>query len=280
MNAASVWRQGLAQQLAPYYRTNPKVATMAIEGSVARGYADRSSDLDLAVFWTEPPTKKERRDIIVRVGGRLQHLSPAYHQREQWSEKYEVGGVTIDMRHTTVETLECLLVDVLERADPSLPKQQRLAALLSALPLSNPSVLTRWQQRASAYSRELSVAMVQAHLRFRPAWEQEMKASRHDLLTLYESLCTVEKHILLVLMGLNRIYYPGFQWVDQLMEQMPITPPDLAPRLHQAFSIVSIDPLAGVYRLHDLVEETFGLVETHLGELDTAQARTRFRQPR
>ena len=44
--------------------------------------------------------------------------------------------------------------------------------------------------------------------------------------------------------------------------------------------LLSIDPLAGVYQLHDLIEETFGLVETHLGELDTTQARTRFRERR
>jgi hypothetical protein len=44
-------------------------------------------------------------------------------------------------------------------------------------------------------------------------------------------------------------------------------------RLKQLFAIVSIDPLAAVYQLHDLIEETFRLVETHLGEVDTHAAR-------
>lgn len=44
--------------------------------------------------------------------------------------------------------------------------------------------------------------MVRAYLRFRPGREQEMLAERNDLLVLYESLCTVEKHLLLVLIGL------------------------------------------------------------------------------
>src|SRR5205823_1034908 len=104
-------------------------------------------------------------------------------------------------------------------------------------------------------------------LLFRPAWEQEKLAERGDLLALYESFCTVEKQILLVLMGVNRIYFPGWQWVDRLMGQMRIAPLNLASRCKQAFGIVSIDPLAGVYQLHELIEETFSLVETHLSEL-------------
>ena len=107
-----------------------------------------------------------------------------------------------------------------------------------------------------------------------------MLAERNELLILYESFCSIEKDILLVLMGLNHIYYPGFQCVDQLIRQMPIAPPNLALRFKQVFGIVSIDPLAGVYQLHDLIEETFGLVEIHLGELDTTQARTQFRERR
>lgn len=280
MKEASIWRYALAQQLASHYCANPKVADVIVEGSVTRGYADRFSDIDLAVFWTEPPAEKERRDIIKHTGGRRLQLFPYNREEAYWSEEFEVTGVTIDVRHVGVEATERILAEVLERCDPSLAKQQRIAALLSALPLSDPSVLTRWQQRAKVYPHELAVAMVRAHLLFRPGWEQEMLAERNDLLALYESFCTIEKHLLLVLMGLNRIYYPGFRWVDRLIEQMPIAPLNLAPRFKQAFGIVSIDPLAGVYQLHELIEETFSLVETHLSEFDTAQPRARFRAPR
>jgi len=278
MNEASAGRLALAHQLAPYYRANPKVAAMAVEGSVARGYADRFSDIDLAIFWALAPTEKERRDIIKQAKGRHVQLVPYNRDEACWSDTYDVDGVIIDVRHLGVEATERILAEVLEGYDPSLAKQQHLAALLSALPLSDPSVLTRWQEKAKVYPRTLAVAMVRAHLLFRPAWEQEQLAERGDLLALYESFCTVEKHVLLVLMGLNRIYYPGWQWVDRLMEQMRIAPLNLAPRFKQVFGIVSIDPLAGVYQLHDLIEETFRLVETQLSELDTAQARARFQE--
>ena len=185
-------------------------------------------------------------------------------------------GVAIDVRHTTVAATEGLLAAVLEHADPRLSKQQRLAALRSALPLVNPTLITRWQQQAAAYPYELAVAMVRTHLRFRPAWEQEQLAERHDVLVLYDSLCTAQKQLLLVLLGLNRLYYPGWRWMDRLLNQLQATPPNLSPSLKQLFAIVSIDPLASAYQLHELIEETFRLVEIHLGEVDTQAARERF----
>jgi hypothetical protein len=281
MNEASTGRFALAQQLAPYYRANPKVAAVAVAGSVARGYADRFSDLDLAVFWSLAPTDQERRAIIERARGRHAQLLASDGEEASWSDSYEVNGFAIDVQHMDVETTRSILADVLERAEPSLSKQRHLATLLSALPLADSSaVLTAWQSRAQVYPRALSVAMVRAYLRFPPALEQEQLAERNELLALYESLCIAQKRILLVLMGLNRLYYPGWQWVDRLMEQMRISPPKLAPRCKQVIGIVSIDPTASVYQLHDLIEETFRLVQTHLSELDTTHAQARFQERR
>jgi len=76
MQEESRWRYALAQQIASHYHANPKVAAVLVEGSVARDYADRSSDIDLAVFWAEPPTTKERRDIVKRAGEDTGTLRP------------------------------------------------------------------------------------------------------------------------------------------------------------------------------------------------------------
>jgi hypothetical protein len=280
MQEAGRWRDALAQQIASQYQVNPKVAAVLVEGSVARDDADRSSDLDLVVFWAEPPTAKERRGIVTRVGGSSRHAWPSHGEATGWSERFELEGVPIDVRHTTVAATEGILAAVLERADLRLAKQQRLAALRSALPLLNPTLIAGWQRRAAAYPHELAVAMVRAHLRFRPAWEQERLAERHEVLALYDSLCSAHKQLLLVLLGLGQLYFPGWRWLDRLLDQLPVAPPNLSLRLKQLFAIVSIDPLASVYQLHDLIEETFRLVETHLGEVDTHTARERFRMPR
>ena len=253
---------------------------MLVEGSVARDAADHSCDLDLAVFWAEPPTPQARRDLVTRALGSSRHAWPSHGEATGWSERFEKEGIPIDVRHTTVAATEGILAAVLERADPRLAKQERLAALRSALPLLNPTLIAGWQRRAAAYPHELAVAMVRAHLRFRPAWEQERLAERHEVLALYDSLCSAHKQLLLVLLGLGQLYFPGWRWLDRLLDQLPVAPPNLSLRLKQLFAIVSIDPLASVYQLHDLIEETFRLVETHLGEVDTRAARERFRMPR
>src|SRR5215469_14870165 len=135
MNEDSLRRLALAQKLAPSYCTNPKVAAVAVAGSVALGYADRFSDLDLAVFWSLAPTEQERRAIIKRTGGRHAQLLPYNRDEACWSDTYEVGGTAIDVRHHTVEATGRILTEVLEHSDPLLSKQQHLATLLSARPL-------------------------------------------------------------------------------------------------------------------------------------------------
>jgi hypothetical protein len=210
MQEASRQRYGLAQQIASQYQVNPKVAAVLVEGSVARDDADHSSDLDLAVFWTEPPTPQERRDIITRAGGSSRRTWPSHGEATGWSERFEKEGILIDVCHTTIAATVDLLAAVVERADPRLAKQERLAALRWGLPLVNPTLITGWQQQAAAYPHALAVAMVRTHLRFRPAWEQEQLAERHEVLVLYDALCTAQKQLLLVLLGLNRLYYPGW----------------------------------------------------------------------
>ena len=220
MQEESRWRSALAQQIASHAHANPKVAAVVVEGSVARGYADRSSAIDLAVFWAEPPTTQERRDIVTRALERDRYPWPSSRKAAGWETRTVREGVAIDVRHTTVAATEGIMAAVLEHADPRLDKQQHLAALRSALPLVNSPLITRWQQQAAAYPHALAVAMVRTHLRFRPAWEQEQLAERHDVLVLYDSLCTAQKQLLLVLLGLNRLYYPGWRWLDRLTDQL------------------------------------------------------------
>ena len=142
MQEESRWREALAQQIASHAHANPKVAAVVVEGSVARGYADRSSDLDLAVFWTEPPTARERRDLVTRALERDSHTWPSSGTAAGWQTRTVRAGVAIDVRHTTVAAIEGIRAAVMEDADPRLDRQQRLAALCSALPLVNSALIT------------------------------------------------------------------------------------------------------------------------------------------
>ena len=134
MQEESRWRDALAQQIASQYQVNPQVAAVLVEGSVARDCADYFSDLDLAVFWAEPPTAQERRDIIRRAARSYRPPSPSPREAAAWKTRNVRGRVAIHVRHSTVAATKGLLAAVLERADPRLPRQQRLAALRAARP--------------------------------------------------------------------------------------------------------------------------------------------------
>ena len=86
MNEASFWRLALAQLIAPHYTDNPKVRVVSLGGSVAQGYADRYSSIDLAVFWRAAPTQKERRDLLNRARGRQWQLLPYNREEGCWLE--------------------------------------------------------------------------------------------------------------------------------------------------------------------------------------------------
>ncbi|GHO82329.1 hypothetical protein [Dictyobacter formicarum] len=122
MNEASRWRYDLAQKMAPFYSENSKALLVEIGGSVARGWADRYSDIELGVFWIEAPTEEERRTIIERAGGVLKEMWPYHPEKQTWSELYSIDGVDFDVSHMTIERMERLLIDVLEHHDPNFLK--------------------------------------------------------------------------------------------------------------------------------------------------------------
>jgi predicted nucleotidyltransferase len=66
MNSASQWRQEFARRIAPAYAANPNVAAIVLGGSSARGHADRYSDIEIGIFWHQPPTEAERQAAVAR----------------------------------------------------------------------------------------------------------------------------------------------------------------------------------------------------------------------
>src|SRR5262245_56324184 len=122
MNEASQWRLALARQLAPLYAANPHVAAVLVGGSTARGHADRFSDIELGIFWHEPPTDEERGVVIEQAKGDLDRLYPYDPAEEVWADDFKMGraapdqpgsGILVEAVHYTTDfmarTLDQLL---------------------------------------------------------------------------------------------------------------------------------------------------------------------------
>ena len=95
---------------------------------------------------------QERRDLVTRALGSSRHAWPSHRAATGWQTRAEFEGVPVDVHHTTVAATEGILAAVLECADPRLAKQERLAALRSALPLLNPTLITGMPRRAGEHA--------------------------------------------------------------------------------------------------------------------------------
>ena len=275
MNEASRWRLDMAQGLAPAYADHPGVRAVEVGGSVSRGCADRFSDIEIGVFWAGSPSEAARREAAERAGGREYR---AYEfGNEEWSEEYTLRGVKIDVSHRLTASMEGWLADVVERHETAEVKQNLISAIRYAVPLHGSSLLAQWRAKADGYPAELAEAVVRENLMLGPHQWLEMLAERGSLIELYGFLRVVEKRLIGMLMGLNRMYHPGFKWLDRMAASLPLAPPDLGGRLRRVFRQ---EPQEGVREARALIDETYALIEAMMPQLDTAPARARLTQSR
>lgn len=274
MNEASQWRVTLARQVAPFIAANSDVQAIMLAGSTSRGNADRYSDVEIGVFWSRPPTDEERLAPIEPSGGVLWELDEYNEVDEIWMGEWGIHGVKMDVRNLTVEKMERILSDVLEHYDTDPFKHATLSALQHAIPLYNAPLLEGWQQRIAYYPDELAHAIVEQHLDLTEwPWWIETLIARDDIPLLYQSFSEAVWEILGMLIGLNHLYHPGHKWMDRLINEFRIAPPNLSKRIKAAFRC---EPVGGMLKLKMLILEVYSLVEQHMPDIDVQTARQRF----
>jgi hypothetical protein len=276
MNEAIAKRIRLAERIVPAYAANPKVRAVLLAGSVARGIADRFSDIEIDIFWAEPPTDEDRTVPIERSGWDLLYR---HVDENEWADGFFIEGIKVDTSQFLVSTLDRWLEDVLVRGDTNPEYQVRITAIQHGRPLYGADLIERWRAQVAIYPESLAHAMVAEYSAFRPHYLLAMLAVRDDVLVLHQDLVAAEQQILSVLMGINRVYapHPYHKWLDWEVSQLPIAPPDLNRRLR---SILREEPRAAVQAIRVLIDETFALVEQHLPNFDLSAARAEFGQPR
>jgi predicted nucleotidyltransferase len=146
MNPASQWRRSFAQQIAPVYAANPKVAAVILGGSTARGHADRYSDIEVGVFWRQPPAAADCRSAADEIDGDLLGLYLYDPVEEVWCDDFMLGrahpdqprsGVLVEVVRYTTEFLGRTFDAILQHYDPNPLKQNLIAGIVDGLPLQN-----------------------------------------------------------------------------------------------------------------------------------------------
>lgn len=281
MNKSSQWRYELAQQVAPIYAANPHVAAVVVGGSTARGHADRYSDIELGVFWHQAPTNNDRQQAADRINGDLLRLYPYEPAEEVWCDDFMLGlahpnqprsGVLVEVVHYTTDFLQRTFDAVLDRHTPDLLKQNLIAGIVDGIPVHNAELVQQWKTRAAHYPDELAIAVINRYAQIDHFWRWQMCLERGpNLMMLYQSYTQVQQQLLYVLLGLNRVYYFGFKWLDVVAERLPYKPDNLTQRFAQVFQG---DPATSAQELSTLVDETYDLVEYHVPQIDVVRLRT------
>jgi predicted nucleotidyltransferase len=277
MNKANQYRHQLASEISQPYANHPKVAAIALTGSVARGWADKYSDIELHVFWSEPATDADRRNLIQKADGKIFQLWE--REDDGWSESFHVEAVKVDLSSFLVSTTEKFLNDVVDQADTDLMKQLLVSSINNSVALQGACLMNRWKAKSENYPDELSTNIIKKYLRFGPRWGPEMLVARDDQVFLYHLVNQMQQQIMGVLHGLNRIYisHPQFKWLDQTIAKMALKPQNLSVRLKD---IYDLPPVEAVRKLQQLIEEVFELVETQLPRLDIESEKAWFQRRR
>jgi hypothetical protein len=113
---------------------------------------------------------------------------------------------------------------------------------------------------------------VRAGLRFPPrAVLEGMGLERDDHALVWELLLTALKRQVQLLCGLNRRYPPGkLKGLAQSMAGLAIAPPGTPRRLTEAMAAPAGEAVAALMAFH---AELWDLVDAHMPQVDTAQAR-------
>jgi hypothetical protein len=287
LNPASAWRLELARPIAEAYAEHTNVAAVIVGGSTSRGYADRYSDIEIGVFWHQPPTDEDRQQCAKASGAEIHGLYPYDAENEVWEDVLYAGhaapdqpasGVLVEIPHYTIAFVERIIADVVERYDPAEDKLTLLSAFGPAIPLYGDVLIEAWRECITPYPRELALAVVKRHAQIEFLWRSDMLLERgNNLLLLNEMYVKIGKQLTQVLFALNGIYFPGFKWLHHITAGLPIAPPEFNTRLQQVFAS---EPRAGAEALRGLVEETYTLIETHMPEIDVTRLRHWFRYRR
>ena len=286
MTKASKWRIALAQKIVPIYANHPKVKVVIVGGSVGRGIADRYSDVEIGVFWTESPSETERKTLAERVGVVYKEqmspykFNPNHPGEEEADENIYVGGekdngFNVDIKHKTIAAVEQYLIEMFDHCQPH---DNRLAEVLShSIPLYGQSLVEQWRRKVATYPTELAQKIVQTQLRFEQWWLCEQFAKEEEMILVQEQFSERLTKIISVLAALNRVYALEIKWTDWSIKQLQIAPSNLIRRAKRVFEQ---SPQVAAQQLRQLIEETFDLVKMHLPDIDVEPRRRKaFKRP-
>ena len=273
LNPHCQWRLALARQIARRVCTYSGVQAILVGGSVARGYADRYSDLEMPLCWDELPGDAVRKAIVADLGADFLHGYDGPAREDQLL----IRGFQVDFWHNTVAYEETVLDDVLIRLDTDLGSSNFLDTVRACVPLYGQAIIERWKERARCYPDALAIKAIREQIRGFESGHLEILAQRDNSTVVYGQISELHQRAFLVLLTLNKQYFPTFKWMYRALETMPLKPPDVGDRFRTAFATPQEEAVADTIAI---LNEVLDLVDARYPQVDTVPARERLSSPR
>jgi hypothetical protein len=272
-------REQLAGHVAATYRPRAGLRGAMLSGSVARGWADRWSDIEIGLFWDVLPGTDSLGDMATALDVTERDV---YTDEEQYgivNEEFVCQGIKVDLVHMTVNAMSQTLEAATLHGRAELETQARVAAVRDAIPLAGRDLIAEWQAASAIYPAHLRRDLIERNLIFGPHKWLDMLVARRDVLVLYDILCRIERALVSILLALNSTYAASdsFKWIGRTVDQLAIAPVDVSDRLEL---LLCSEPAVGVTVAMALIDETLELVGTHVPEIDLAPVLSRIHSAR
>lgn len=262
-NPHAKWRIDFAQHLAKNLETVEGIKAIVIAGSVARGYADEYSDIEIPIFWETLPNDATRHAIVGALNGKFLYAydGPAHE------DQLLIDGVQVDIWDVCTTHQEEILEDVLHKHHFDLGTLNALDTIRSCIPLFGYDIVQEWKRRAQEYPDELAKKIIQEHLAAFSIGELFVLAKRNNPTAFYSRLSFLQQQAFLILLALNRRYFPTFKWLYHTLESMQVKPEEIDRRFRKTYEAPFTEAIEDT-RL--ILEEIVHLVERQFPQIDTA----------
>jgi predicted nucleotidyltransferase len=267
------WRTERAMEFAKRIATYKEIEAIVLGGSVARGYADEYSDVEVINFWTALPDDATRLRIIDDLQGRLifGYDGPA---RE---DQLLIGGLQVDLWHIAVSNQETIIKRVLDEFQSDLGSLNALDTVRTCIPLFGDKLVQGWKTKADRYPQQLVDKIVGEHIEsFRVDYLSQFN-NRGDPTGFYNQLSFLHQEAFLVLLALNQMYFPTFKWLYASLGKMRLRPDNAAERFRKAYEVPHDSSISGT---RQILEEIIQLIEDQLPGFDLEKTRRRLRYER
>jgi predicted nucleotidyltransferase len=263
--------QAVAREVAGHYAAISGVSAVLLCGSVARGWADGWSDIELLVCGDAVPSLEVREQLARALGATGRRVFPSDEGAE---EELAIGGVKVDLAFMTMAAVRGIIEDVTVRADPSPRKHAMVAGIRDAVVLQGGPEVGRWRMQAGIYPEALRIELIRRNLVFGPQWWLEMLAARDDVLALHVLLGRVGQALVSIALALNRTYAvsDSGKWAMRQATGLAVAPDGFAERLRQ---MLLAEPRVAVAKAGELIAEMLDLVREHAPEVAVDQVARR-----